>query len=183
MNKKILVMLFVAIFIMTSCKHNKPEKSTETKTENSSNELVLRDNQIVSGLEAWQDFLAKTQTNPDQSAEITIKKYNTYEGESTDVIESVLKYDGQEYAIGHDLGEERSYKYLIKRDGDAINDERTVYGYFLTNDKDVTYSELMFNIYASSSYEQIEHLPVFWVMDEKDEKDFTEWTELTKDGV
>lgn len=140
-------------------------------------ELVLRDGKIVNGRRAWNDFLHKTKSFPNEPAQITIKEY--YDDEN---IGGVLKYDGYNYSLVYKPVKDTDahndtfyeltkssiskYKYLIERSGKMPNAKYTEHGFYLVNDKSVTYRQLMWSRLSSNSNDWIDFRTVFTEMTE-----------------
>lgn len=154
---------------------NQAEKKEEYVKINE--ELVLRDGKIVNGKRAWNDFLHKTQNFPNEQAQITIKEY--YDGEN---IGGVLKYDGYNYSLIYKPVKDANaqsetfseltkssiskYKYLIERSGKMPNAKYTEHGFYLVNDKSLTYVQLMWSRLSSNSNDWIDFRTVFTEMTE-----------------
>lgn len=169
--KKAIILLITVVVLVCGCGNNKAstqnETTSETKEKNVYEKLVLKDGDIISGRESWEKFfreatIAKDAGMDSLKKEIEIDYIWTEDKQQkreAATYETILRLENGKY-VYEDFTENETYtyEYLIKR-CDKEGSER---GYFLVNDKSVTYDDLMWSLVSSQSTDWIEHEILFF---------------------
>lgn len=144
-----------------------PEKFSYKASKNSS-VLVLMGMKVISGQKIWDDFLNKVQKN--EAASVSIAQYYETGDKGQKLDKPVLhvkkiEYDGNKFKLSYnDEGKlyRYSYSYLIEKVGMVSSNAAIAdHGFYLVNDKNVSYHDLCWSLLSSKSSDQIDYRTVF----------------------
>ena len=146
--------------------------------------VVTNNGKIVFGKKQWNEFYMETTRGLSnlagqmqkkemlkmQNVSICVKNYyndtELLEGKKQDgidgVVESMIVYDGNQFLLNKEGKEILQYKYLIERKGRMNNADIGENGFYLVNDKNLTYEQLMWSVMSSQSSDWIDYYTVFW---------------------
>ncbi|WP_066714572.1 hypothetical protein [Clostridium sp. Marseille-P299] len=184
--RKLLVMFFAFILILTACSKNTERVSLDAIPDDYSLEdaksdgcVVYEDGDITYGQSFWDDFIRATEKG--KSATIRLAFYYTLGNPSTyskEYYEQIkddypmlyikdLSYDGEKYKIeGFEDGQmiTNEYKYMMKYEGQPNNASALFsdYTYYvLVNDNSVTWDDIEHGMFSSQFGDAIDHYVVY----------------------
>ncbi len=164
--KKIIVLMLVAILILCGCKEKVVENKALEKESMPTETVTITDGKVTSGWAAWNKFFEQTTGEKESeyaTAESVIninKIYSDNEevGENITFHEIELRFENEKYIYKNlTEGIYETYEYLIKTSGEINGTGEIATGYFLVNDKDLTFEELEWSVMSSQSTDHIEH--------------------------
>lgn len=173
----------------TGLKYNPVKASNKDIKESSTLELL--EMEVISGQKNWNDFLSKVEKK--EAASISISEY--YEtgdrGEKLDkpvLYVKKLDFDGKKYRLSYyDEGKlyQYSYSYLIEKIGlISSNAAFATHGFYLINNKDVSFHDLCWSLISSNFSDQIDYKRVYEEkIDKKIYLSCKPGTYRTKDGA
>lgn len=138
------------------------------KSSKNSSMLVLMGMKMISGQKIWDNFLSKVQKN--EAASISIAQYYKTGDKGQKLDKPVLyvkkiEYDGNKFKMSCNDGEklyQYSYSYLIEKLGMVSSNAAIAdHGFYLVNDKNVSYHDLCWSLLSSKSSDQIDYKMVF----------------------
>lgn len=119
------------------------------------NTLLVIDNVLIKGESQLEEFI--------DGRENDVLKIRYIDGmEEIKPYESTLQYQNGNYILeDSQYGTRQNFKYIIKLKGESLITGNKEEGYFLTNDKEVTYEEVTHEILKSSSVESMDYRQLF----------------------
>lgn len=120
--------------------------------------LVFLENKIIQGENLWNEFVFRSKTK--EPCSIKIKHYYV---EDYGASSFTLRFDGEFYSIIDSITSEeiRKYKYLVELSGKIRNAKSSEHGFYLVNDKNLTYDELMWSMLSSQTTDHIDFRIVY----------------------
>lgn len=131
--------------------------------------LLVMDGKLIKGENQLEEFVEKAEQEEisitDEQEILKIKYvYTDGDSEGDRTRDYELEYTNGTYILKSlDNNARQTYNYLVKMKGENIITNNEEEGYFLVNDKNVTYKELIFKRLASSSIESLEHRQLFLI--------------------
>lgn len=126
--------------------------------------LLVMDNVLIKGEKQLEEFIDrkdKEQVNIVNEKEVLKIKY-VDAMEDVEPYECVLQYHNGKYILEDSQNDiKQTFNYIVKLKGKSIVTGSKEEGYYLSNDKDVTYEEVTFNILSSSSIESMDYRQLF----------------------
>lgn len=168
--RKIILLLVATTMLVCGCGSKKGEDTTLEKGTMPTEKIVITDGKVTSGWAAWNKFFAET-TAAKESEYTTLERvinieYFYSEDKETEEealhFEVELRFENQKYIYKNlTEGVYKTYEYLVEKSGQYKNAAIKTKGYYLVNDKDVTYDELAWSVLSSQSTDWIDHMVIF----------------------
>lgn len=168
--KKIVFLLVIIMVLATGCKGKQSENTALEKGTMPTEKVVITDGKVTSGWAAWNKFFAET-TGAKESEHATVERVINIEYSYNEVLkdgieathyEIELRFEDEKYVYKNlTEGVYKTYEYLVEKSGQYKNAAIKTKGYYLVNDKDVTYDELAWSVLSSQSTDWIDHMVIF----------------------
>ena len=120
--------------------------------------LVLLENKIIQGENLWNEFVLKSKMK--EPCSITIKNYSI---SSPSISSLTLIFDGEFYSTDKLVSGEqgKKYRFLVERSGQLKSAKYKEHGFYLVNNENVTYEDLMWSALSSQSTDRIDFQKVY----------------------